>query len=96
MAAYLIAQGKLKDPQKMQEYGAQAGPTFGPFGGVPVARGKIVEVLVGSNPGQVAMVARFPDAKSVHDWYHSPAYQALIPLRELAMEATFQVLEEPT
>lgn len=96
MAAYLIAHVKVKDPAKMQEYAAQAPATFGPFGGAPVARGKVVEVLAGTHAGQAALVAKFPDAKAVHDWYHSAAYQALVPLRDEAMEPTFVVIEEPT
>ena len=86
MAAYLIAHVKVKDPAKMQEYGAQAGATFAAFGGAPMVRGKVVEVLAGTHGGQAALIVKFPDAKSAHDWYHSPAYQALIPLREQAAD----------
>lgn len=96
MAAYLIAHVKVKDAQKMQEYGAQAGATFAPFGGTPLARGKVVEVLAGSHAGQAALIAKFPDAKAAHDWYHSAAYQALVPLRDQALEPTFVVIEEPS
>ncbi len=96
MAAYLIALVKVKDAQKMQEYGAQAGATFAPFNGAPMVRGKVVEVLAGTHGAQAALIAKFPDAKAAHDWYHSPAYQALVPLRDAAMEPTFLVLEEPT
>ncbi len=96
MAAYLVAFVKVKDPQKMQEYAAQAGPTLAAFGGTPMVRGKVVEVLVGALDRQASLIAKFPDAKSAHDWYHSPAYQALIPLRDAAAEPTFVVLEEPT
>ncbi len=96
MAAYLIAFVKVKDPQKMQEYAAQAGATFAAFGGTPVARGKVVEVLAGTHNGQASLIARFPDASAAHNWYHSPAYQALIPLRDEAAEPTFVVIEEPS
>lgn len=95
MAAYLIAFVKVKDAQKMQEYAAQAGATFAPFGGAPLFRGKVVEILAGQHDGQASLVAKFPDAKSAHDWYHSPAYQALVPLRDQAAEPTFFVVEEP-
>ncbi len=96
MAAYVIAFVKVKDPQKMQEYAAQAGGTFAAFGGTPMIRGKVVEVLAGTHGGQASLTIKFPDAKSAHDWYHSPAYQALIPLRDQAAEPTFFVVEEPT
>lgn len=94
MAAYLIAHVKVKNAEKLPEYSSQAGPTFAPFGGAPLARGKVVEVLAGSHGGQSTLIVKFPDAKSAHDWYHSPAYQALIPLRDEVLDATFVVIEE--
>lgn len=94
MAAYLIVLVKIKDPTKLQEYSAAAGPTLAAFGGAPVARGKIKEVLAGRYSGDNALVLKFPDAKAAHDWYHSPAYQALIATRDAAMEPIFVVFEE--
>ena len=34
------------------------------------------------------MVIRFPDPASLRGWFESPAYQALIPLREAAADVT--------
>jgi uncharacterized protein (DUF1330 family) len=95
MATPLIAQGKIKNPAKLQQYSAAAGPIFGPFGGAPVARGKVVSVLTGSHAGDAALVAKFPNTASARGWYESQAYQALIPLRDQAIEATFVLHEEP-
>lgn len=95
MPAYLIAHVKPKDPEKMQAYASQAGPTLAKFGGKPITRARVAEVLCGQHEGAAALIAEFPDAKTIHEWYHSPDYQALIPLREEALDATFVVLEEP-
>ncbi len=96
MAAYLIAHVKIKDPAKLDEYSAAAGPTLAAFGGVPIARGKVVGVLAGQHQGDRALVAKFPDVESARNWYASPAYQALIPTRDQGMEPTFVLIEEPT
>lgn len=95
MAAFLIAISTVKDPAKLQEYGAQAGPTIGEFGGAPVARGAVKEVLAGSSGADIAFVAKFPSVERAHEWYNSDAYQKCVPIREQAMDATFVVIEEP-
>ena len=96
MAAYLIALVKIKDPVKLQEYGAAALPTLTAFGGASIARGKIAGVLAGQHNADVALIAKFPDAQAARNWYNSPTYQALIPLRDAGVEPTFLLLEEPT
>lgn len=94
MAAYLIAHVKVTNPEKMPAYSGAAGATFAPFGGEPVARGKVVEVLAGTHAGNATLIVKFPNAQAAHEWYNSPAYQALIPLRDEALEANFVVIEE--
>lgn len=96
MAAYLIALVKIKDPVKLQEYSTAALPTLIAFGGAPIARGKIASVLAGEHNADVALIAKFPDAQAARNWYNSPTYQALIPLRDSGVEPTFVLLEEPT
>ncbi len=43
-------------------------------------------VLAGRHQHTDTVVIRFPDATAVASWYDSPAYQALIPLREQAAD----------
>jgi uncharacterized protein (DUF1330 family) len=42
--------------------------------------------LSGEHVHTDSVVIRFPDADAVNGWFNSPAYQALIPLREQAAE----------
>lgn len=95
MPAYLIAISAIKDPEKLAEYAAGAGPTFAPFEGKPIARGAVKEVLAGRSDGQVAVVVEFPSAEKAHAWYHSDAYQKLVPIRDQAIDPTFIVIEAP-
>ncbi|MBA4285104.1 MAG: DUF1330 domain-containing protein [Xanthomonadaceae bacterium] len=95
MSALMIALVKIKDAAKMQQYSAAAAPTIIAAGGEILGRGKHVEALAGSLDLSAALIARFPSAAAAHAWYHAPAYQALIPLRDEAMVPTFFVLEEP-
>ena len=43
-------------------------------------------MLSGEHPHLDTVVIRFPDAKAAAEWYGSPAYQAIIPLREQAAD----------
>jgi uncharacterized protein (DUF1330 family) len=45
-----------------------------------LVRGTTPEVIDGEFPGFVVVIG-FPDVASDHAWYHSPAYQAILPLR---------------
>jgi uncharacterized protein (DUF1330 family) len=96
MAAILVAIAKIKDPTKLQEYSSAAAPTISAAGGSIVTRGKVKAMLAGSLEADSTLVAKFADVEAAKAWYQSPAYQALIPLRDQAMTATFLLLEEPS
>lgn len=53
--------------------------TVAPFGGKWLAQGS-GDVLEGAWPGSVVLI-EFPNRKAATDWYASPAYQAILPLR---------------
>jgi len=42
--------------------------------------------LTGEYPYTDTVLIRFPDSKAIVGWYGSPAYQALIPIREQAAD----------
>jgi uncharacterized protein (DUF1330 family) len=94
MAAYLIAFAKARNAARMAEYSGAAGPTIVSAGGSVVTRGKI-HSLAGSFSADACLIVKFSDVQAAKAWYQSPAYQALIPLRDEVMEPNFLILEEP-
>lgn len=84
--AYVVGHIRVKDAAKWAEYRAQVPGTLSPWGAELVFRGRLEEVLGGSFDHPDAVVIRFPDMASVQGWFRSPAYQALVPLREQAAE----------
>jgi len=86
MTAFFVANVKIKDPQKFQEYAKKAGETFATYGGEPVLRGKVEEVLAGSAEHQAVGIVKFPDLEALTTWFNSDVYQAIVPLREEAAE----------
>ncbi len=88
MSAYVVVHATVLDQNKMQEYGAAAGPTVTAHGGKIVSRGPS-EVLAGESPHQIMVVLEFPSRKAAKDWYDSADYQAVIPTRLAAMDSVF-------
>jgi uncharacterized protein (DUF1330 family) len=94
MAAYLIAFAKVKNANRIPEYSSAAGPTLGASGGSVVTRGK-VSSLVGGFGADSCLIVKFKDPAAIEASLGSPAYQALIHVRDEVMESNFLVLEEP-
>ena len=92
--AYIVGHITVKNAEKWTEYRNQVPATLEPWGAKLVLRGKLVATLAGIHPHSDIVVIRFPDKEAANDWYSSPAYQALIPLRELAAEMVVLVYEE--
>ena len=86
MAAYVIGQITIKDPQCWESYRCQVPATLAPWNAELVFRGKPFAVLSGSAGHTDVVVIRFPDPGAVREWFVSPAYQALISLREQAAD----------
>jgi hypothetical protein len=58
-----------------------------------VARGGKIHVLEGTwEPGRIVLI-EFPDAQAARDWYASPAYQEILPLRTRNCETGMLVVE---
>ncbi|MEM7250666.1 MAG: DUF1330 domain-containing protein [Pseudomonadota bacterium] len=90
MSAYVVVQARIKNPDKMTEYGKVAGPTVKAHGGEVVMRAPF-EVLAGSTNHDLMVMLKFPSKKQAVAWYNSSEYQAIIPTRSEAMDATFVV-----
>ena len=86
MNACVIGHITIRDEDKWAQYRAQVPATLVPWGAELLFRGRVDSVLAGNHPHTDTVVIRFPDRAAVTAWYRSPAYQALIPLREQAAE----------
>jgi uncharacterized protein (DUF1330 family) len=84
--AYVVGHLTVKNAEKWAEYRNQVPATLEPWGAELVLRGKRVAILTGEHQHTDIVVIRFPDQEAVNSWYSSPAYQALIPLRQQAAD----------
>ncbi|MCR9183996.1 MAG: DUF1330 domain-containing protein [Halieaceae bacterium] len=95
MSTYLIASGSIKDAEKFAVYGAQAAPTFAPYGGTLVQKGKLKATLTGTPGSSITAIFAFTDPDAAIAWHASAAYQALLPLRDAPCEMSLSVYAAP-
>ena len=93
MAAYVIYQGVVTDPERYERYKAQAAPSIEAAGGRYLVRGGAVEVMEGDAPAGRVVVLEFPTMQAAVDWYHGVGYSAARALREGAAEAQMFVVD---
>jgi uncharacterized protein (DUF1330 family) len=94
MTSYVFAHlQNLKMGPDIIEYLKSVDGTLEPFGGRLAVFGRSGKVLEGDFPGHITMLA-FPDRESALNWYHSPAYQALLPLRQRHSDCDLMILDE--
>jgi uncharacterized protein (DUF1330 family) len=82
MAAYLIANYRIVNPEGYAAYPPAVAPTLTPYGGELIVADFDSEVVEGA-PAPVSIVVRFPDKESARRWYDSDAYRAVLELRTL-------------
>lgn len=82
MTSYAIAHLKnIVMGEDIAAYLKAIDATLAPFGGTFLVHGGgNMKVLEGELPGDLIVIA-FPDRRSAEDWYASPAYQEILPLR---------------
>jgi uncharacterized protein (DUF1330 family) len=93
MTAYGIAHLKTtSEHDDILEYLERIQATLDPYGGRFVIHGGPVTVVEGSWPGTLVAIA-FPSMTHLREWYDSPAYQEILPLRTDHLEADVIMIE---
>jgi uncharacterized protein (DUF1330 family) len=93
MPAYVLANIEVTDPDGFAEYRRLAPASIAAFGGRFIVRGGAMQVLEGTwNPKRL-VILEFPDLSTIHAWYQSPEYQALVELRKRTALSDFIVVD---
>jgi uncharacterized protein (DUF1330 family) len=94
MAAYLVVDTDLTNPEAYEEYKLKARPIAEKYGGEYLARGgkmNIKETQLWS-PKRLVLV-RFPSFEQAEKFYDSAEYQAVLPISEKSAIRTVVILE---
>ncbi len=93
MAAYVIADVTVKNPDSYAEYRKQVLPTITKYGGRFIVRGGAHETLEGDwRPGRVVVI-EFPDMAAARAWHRSKEYGPLVKLRQSASTSRLILVE---
>jgi len=91
--AYIIAEVRVSDAEAMKPYGEKLPATLAPFEGTAIVRnGKSVPLEGTPLNGNVA-VFRFPSFEKAQAFWNSPAYQAIVPIRQKAATSRIYLVE---
>jgi uncharacterized protein (DUF1330 family) len=91
--AYLILDIHVEDPEEYAAYRERSPATLEAYGGRYLVRGGALEVVEGDwNPERVVVV-EFPSVERAHEWYSSPEYQEIAPLRHRSAPSNAVLVE---
>jgi uncharacterized protein (DUF1330 family) len=93
MAAYLIAQIEITDPEGFEAYRQEVAPTLAAYGGTYVVRGGRMEVLEGEPPLPRMVVVRFPSYDQAKRWWESDDYAGPKALRHRSARTNAVLVE---
>jgi uncharacterized protein (DUF1330 family) len=89
---YVIAEVEVTDLATMQKYGEQVPETLAPFNYHYVVRSSKTQSLEGEPPKGVVVIA-FDSVEKAREWYDSPAYAAIRPIRQRAAKSRIFIVE---
>jgi uncharacterized protein (DUF1330 family) len=81
MAAYVIGEAEITNPEAMKPYGPLIVASVKQHGGKYLARGAKAQVLEGG-PAHNMLIIEFENADAARRWYASPEYQAAKAVRQ--------------
>lgn len=94
MAAYLIADVEVNDPEAYAEYRRRFDAILERFDGRILVAGGRTEALEGEWLPRRLIVLEFPSAEHARRWYASPEYADILPIRVQHAATHFLTLVE--
>ena len=93
MAAYVVAEVNVTNPDLFAEYRKLVPPTIEKYGGRFVVRGGTVETKEGGWSPARLVVIEFPSMDQARKWYHSPEYAGPLAMRLKAANTKLILVE---
>jgi len=90
---YVIAEVEANDPEGMKLYGEKVPGTLAPFNHHYVIAGNKVQALEGDAPKGFVVEIAFDSVEKAREWYDSPAYAAIRPIRQKAATSRIFIVE---
>jgi len=91
MSAYVVVEATVRNQEARDRYGSQANVVLKQFGAEVLTFGPW-QLLCGNAGHDIGMIIRFQDRDTALAWYSSPAYQALLDVRDDALDCRFRLV----
>ena len=93
MAAYVITDVEITDPDLYRQFIQQVTPTVERHGGKFVARGGAFETILGDWTPKRLAILEFGSLEQVHTWLDSAEYNALADIRDRSSTINMVIVE---
>ncbi|EKB50969.1 DUF1330 domain-containing protein [Cecembia lonarensis] len=93
MAALVLVEVSIHDPELYEEYKKHTLATITKFGGRFVVRGAKTESLEGDWNPERLVILEFPNVQTAKDWWNSPEYSVAKQIRYQAAQSKMLVVE---
>lgn len=90
---YLVAEVDATDPAGMADYASKVPATLESFNHHYVVLGGNVQTLEGDPPKGRVIIIGFDSAEKAREWYDSPAYAAIRPIRQKSSHSRVYIVE---
>ena len=93
MAAYVIAEVTVTDPQGFEDYRQMVPATVAQYGGKFVVRGGAIEKLEGNWEPKRLVIIEFESAERAKQWWASEEYREAKALRQRTAQTNLLVIQ---
>ena len=93
MAAYILAEIEITNPEGYKEYTKLVPATIAKYGGRFLIRGGASEALEGEWPQRRRVLLEFPSMDAARKWWHSPEYEKPKAMRQAASHGHLLLIE---
>ena len=93
MAAYIVAEVTVTDPQGFEAYRQMVPATLAKYGGKFVVRGGAMEKLEGNWEPKRLVILEFESAERARQWWASEEYREAKALRQRTADTNMLVIE---
>lgn len=89
----MIAEVDIHDLTAFQKYGTKVPETLAPFHHQCLVRSNKIQPLEGDPPKGGIVVIQFDSAEKAREWYDSPTYAAIRPIRQSSATSRIYIVE---
>jgi uncharacterized protein (DUF1330 family) len=90
---FVIAEVDIHDLTAFQRYGTKVPETLAPFNHQYLVRSNKIQSLEGDPPKGGIVVIQFDSAEKARQWYDSPAYASIRPIRQGSATSRIYIVE---